>query len=622
MNLCGSRGVEWGSHSFPAQTAKGVMNMIWSKRERSGLPALKLLFGLLLLVLLAACGEDEPALTKPTTALEPVMTQVSPLALEMSNGSTSTSPADWVHQEATYYSFSHPAGWQVEEGFGGQYVALHPAEDAGAGEIGKIELAYLGYEIAPKDNLLEWYNLYETLAGGEIPERQILENRSEVQPDGTVTRRLHALTSDEHGLSQVILLTHGRLVLSLNAYTHDQSMTALLRTLADSITFHSDAPRTKAELYPDEKELVTTLDEVVAIGQAPPSPLLPVGVVTLTNPIVIPTAQPPATEWTRYTSPLGFSLEYPSGWHLEVEETWATERTSDLWIAPIADYSSPEVIRIHTWLHPEVVDGLASPYNAVPNEGGYNVYWPTPITLSKAKGLLYVWGKENNLTIGGKWAMLPTLYVSFYSPILDTEVQIIGGDFDDESTLRAQRIGLAATVAERYPIFDHMMKSIRFLPPGEAAPATPEATISTTLSSPLTEVGQTAQVTVPDAYTGAYHYQVTYPTEEWRLETTETRGGPDYPELEHLAITGCRMYLREGPRGLQHYGETILAGNSWNLYIVGEIYPNHLVYSLPQDDKGMSFIIGLDWPPDASDEVKAACQAAAEAVLDTFTLVD
>jgi hypothetical protein len=47
--------------------------------------------------------------------------------------------------------------------------------------------------------------------------------------------------------------------------------------------------------------------------------------------------------------------------------------------------------------------------------------------------------------------------------------------FDDESTLLAQQIGLAAMVAERYPIFDHMMKSVRFFPPGEATPATPTA---------------------------------------------------------------------------------------------------------------------------------------------------
>lgn len=178
---------------------------------------------------------------------------------------------EWLPYEATYYSFSYPPDREVTEGFGGQYVALYPTEESSSGETLKIELAYLGYEITPEDDLLEWYNLYERLGGiEEVPEREILETRSEVQPDDTVTHRLHILNTSAHSRSQVILLTYGRLVLSFNAYIHDDRMTDVLRNLADSIVFHPDAPRTKAELYPDEEGLVTTLDEVIAIGQAPP----------------------------------------------------------------------------------------------------------------------------------------------------------------------------------------------------------------------------------------------------------------------------------------------------------------------------------------------------------------
>lgn len=399
------------------------MKFGWRNDERMRLKASGFLICALMLVLLFACQADEPESALPTPAPATAWDPISPVATEGIEASPDTDPADWPRYEATYYSISYPAGWQVEEGFGGQYVVLHPSEAAGAGAIGKIELAYLGYEVAPEDDLFEWFNLYSRVGGIELPERQILENRSAVQPDGTVTRRLHILNTHAQSRSQVILLTHGRLVLSLNGYTHDETMTELLRILADSIVFHPNAPTTKAELYPNEENLVTTLDEVLAIMQAPP----------------------------------------------------------------------------------------------------------------------------------------------------------------------------------------------------------PEATLSTTFFSPLTKIGQTAQVTVPDVYGGDYHFQVQFSTDEWRLEQRDLYK-QIYPELIHLTIDGCRMGLREGARGLSPSAITVkktLAGLTWGRTQEPESkYPNYFIYTTHQPDKGISFLIRVETPVDGTDEVEAACQAAAEAVLDTFTLLE
>lgn len=135
-------------------------------------------------------------------------------------------------------------------------------------------------------------------------------------------------------------------------------------------------------------------------------------------------------------------------------------------------------------------------------------------------------------------------------------------------------------------------------------------------------MGDQEQYTVADPYAGTHRYQITYTTGEWRVDTTETRDGPEHPELEHLSIEGCRLYLREGPRGLPLIGETTLAGYRWQVYEVGEKYPNHIVYSLDQPDKSIAFIIGLDWPHQASNDTQEACRLAAEAVLDSVVVLD
>jgi hypothetical protein len=139
--------------------------------------------------------------------------------------------------------------------------------------------------------------------------------------------------------------------------------------------------------------------------------------------------------------------------------------------------------------------------------------------------------------------------------------------------------------------------------------------------APLPERGQTGQIIIPDVYTGAYHYQLTFATELWRLENDD-REAEDYsPELAHRAIDGCRMYLRDGPRGLQLFDQKTLGGNIWSLSVNGDRYPTQLTYSLPQEDAGISFIIRLEMPLEASDEVRQACQLAAEAVINTFQLI-
>ncbi len=244
------------------------MNVRWLKAVPRRVT--KLFVGALFLVILVACGET-PNEPDPLT---------SPLAVPDLPRSDNGFPENWPRFDGPYYSFIHPPGWSVEIGTIDALITLYPSQRSD-----KIEMVYLSYEIAPEEDLLTWYNLYERVGGIELPEREVLENRAEVQTDGTTVRRLHLLNTRPYARSQVLLLTHGRLVLAFSAYNHDESASELLRILADSVIFHADAPTTKAELYPGQAGLVTTLDEVFALMQAPPN-ITPAPISPLPTPVV------------------------------------------------------------------------------------------------------------------------------------------------------------------------------------------------------------------------------------------------------------------------------------------------------------------------------------------------
>lgn len=135
----------------------------------------------------------------------------------------------------------------------------------------------------------------------------------------------------------------------------------------------------------------------------------------------------------------------------------------------------------------------------------------------------------------------------------------------------------------------------------------------------------TEQIIVADAYERMYHYQFAYSPQEWQLEMDAWHDGSAAPELLHLAMEGCRMILRDGARGQSTdvtVFEKILGGLSWFVSREPQFQPNVATYILPQPDKGIAFFVRLTWPEEASEEIIAACQAAAEEVITTFSQVE
>lgn len=155
-------------------------------------------------------------------------------------------PAGWATHQGRFFSFPYPDGWRVEDAGTGHYIALYPLQ---GDSRRKIEIAYLGREIEEEDDLLAWYQAYSRAAHGEpLPETRVLHAEASPRADGSQRRVLHIAVVTEMGPSQAVMVTYGRLVLSIGTYTHEEAATDILRRIAESLEFTPHAPATLDEL--------------------------------------------------------------------------------------------------------------------------------------------------------------------------------------------------------------------------------------------------------------------------------------------------------------------------------------------------------------------------------------
>ncbi len=186
-----------------------------------------------------------------------------------------------------------------------------------------------------------------------------------------------------------------------------------------------------------------------ATAEAAPTATTPAATSTITA-----TPVPTASTWLTYTSALSVSIEYPADW--VVEET----PHGSVYFQP-ADSSGAvleEGISVDIANVPVEEQESIDPNSAVPNEGGFEVNWGTPITVDGAGGWMYVWANYDSNPDQSAYLM-----AVIYSEQQETAVTINGGYFDDESKELVEQTDLADVVAERFPAFDHMVKSVRFI---------------------------------------------------------------------------------------------------------------------------------------------------------------
>lgn len=165
-------------------------------------------------------------------------------------------------------SFAYPGNWKIEapalepSEFRPYVVTLYPpTNDPLNGN--KIEIAYLAFEMPEGQNLQAWSEMYTLAAhGGPIPEATIIQTRRLIGLDGSERQLLHKAV-DLFGPSQTILLSNGRLVLSISTYTHVEAMTQVLKEIAAHVIFAPEAPKTLNDLYGTHRER-PSLESIVA----------------------------------------------------------------------------------------------------------------------------------------------------------------------------------------------------------------------------------------------------------------------------------------------------------------------------------------------------------------------
>ncbi len=161
----------------------------------------------------------------------------------------SSTETEWVTHQLSFYSLASPIAWKVEASKDGQYAALYPAD--GALNEGRIEIAYLGYEIPKGQSLETWYDMYYRAAHGNSPQDiTVLDYQAAYRDQGGVARqRLHTTAMNELGRSQAVMLTHSQLVLSIGTSIDTDHVTEILMKIAASVIFAPAAPRTFGELH-------------------------------------------------------------------------------------------------------------------------------------------------------------------------------------------------------------------------------------------------------------------------------------------------------------------------------------------------------------------------------------
>jgi hypothetical protein len=172
-----------------------------------------------------------------------------PSVMAQEGAPVSPTEAGWTTHQLSFYALVSPIDWKVEASKDGQYAAIYPADgDLSNGD--RIEIAYLGYEIPDGQSLQTWYDMYYRAAHGNTPQDiKVLDYQAAYRDQGNVARqRLHTTVVNELGRSQAVMLTDGRLVLSIGAGSDTDNITEVLMKIAGSIVFAPAAPKTFNEL--------------------------------------------------------------------------------------------------------------------------------------------------------------------------------------------------------------------------------------------------------------------------------------------------------------------------------------------------------------------------------------
>ncbi len=229
------------------------------------------------------------------------------------------------------------------------------------------------------------------------------------------------------------------------------------------------------------------------IPTLPPSPS--------TSPLQTPAPQD--SGWQTFSHHNAVSLEYPTGWDVVRDGTPEDWDEFFLMIRPKDGFHVQVIVTAR--MVPKIEEPTLYHYAGEVIEtrqmGPYQTVWDKQITsrnhldwhltirgfspfTGRYDGLAYI-AQAGGLTGG-------TIEAVHYDPTRELAI-LISKDLDRDMLIALHEAGPDAVYPAMVAVFEEILQSVAI-------------------------VDQTAQLTVPDAYTGAYHYRITYPTAAWRVE--------------------------------------------------------------------------------------------------------
>jgi hypothetical protein len=212
---------------------------------------------------------------------------------------------------------------------------------------------------------------------------------------------------------------------------------------------------------------IETDSPIATVFKSPTSLVVPTAFVSpipTQTPLPLPTSTPAptstplpqvpiATNWLTYTHESGISIQYPANWQVTSNPSYGTVVFGvQLNEAFIPSYRV--VLDVYDRSHKD--RAIANPYTWQPNEGGYEVHWAKPISIEAANGLEFVWGPYYD----HRWDTRPQLHAIYYSEKYELDIRL-STPIDDGSIALIETNGFTDTIASRFVVFEHMMKSVK-----------------------------------------------------------------------------------------------------------------------------------------------------------------
>jgi hypothetical protein len=152
------------------------------------------------------------------------------------------------------------------------------------------------------------------------------------------------------------------------------------------------------------------------------------------------------TIWATYVFSSGVSVDYPSTWVAKPQFRDSPVAPESVWLI---GQNSLEVL---VYDRPHRDRDIANPFTWPPNEGGYEVRWAKPITVTDAQGYMFLWGNNDRSQF---------LYSIYYSDRHELDVRLECGV--PESVIdRYASQGYTDTIESEFAIFERITNSIRF----------------------------------------------------------------------------------------------------------------------------------------------------------------